>query len=51
MLESPTNVCHSERVGGKNSKSVWWNDEIKAAVRGKETVWKEVLAPGDEEGK
>ena len=25
-------------------KSVWWNNEIKAAVRRKESVWKGVLA-------
>ena len=34
------------RVGGKNPKSVWWNDEIKAAVRKKE-----VLAASNEEEK
>ena len=34
-------------VGGKNQKSVWWNDEIKAAVRRKESTWKEVLEPKD----
>ena len=27
-------------VGGKSQKSVWWNDEIKAAVRRKEAAWK-----------
>ena len=26
-----------------------WNDEIKAAVRRKETAWKEVLTASDEE--
>ena len=26
-------MCGSVRIGGKNLKSVWWNDEIKAAVR------------------
>ena len=37
------------RVVGKNSKSLWWNDEIKAAVRRKEAAWKEVLAASNEE--
>ena len=39
------------RVGGKNQKRVWWNDEIKAAVRRKESAWKGVLAPSAEEKK
>ena len=25
---------------GKNPKSMWWNDEIKDAVRRKEAAWK-----------
>ena len=29
MVESAREVCCSVRVGGKNPKSVWWNDEIK----------------------
>ena len=33
MVESAREVCNSLRVEGKNPKSVWWNDEIKAAVR------------------
>ena len=32
-------------------KSVWWKDKIKAAVRRKEGVWKEVLAVSDKEAK
>ena len=28
---------------GKNPKSVWWNDEIKAAATRKEAAWKGVL--------
>ena len=41
----------SVRVGGKNPKSVWWNDEIEAAVMRKEAAWKGVLAASDEETK
>ena len=36
MVESAREVCCSVRVGGKNPKSVWWNDEIKAAVSDEE---------------
>ena len=32
MVENAREVSGSVRVVGKNSKSVWWNDEIKAAV-------------------
>ena len=38
MVESAREVCGSVRVGGKNPKSVWWNDEIKAAVKKKEAA-------------
>ena len=51
MVESAREVCDSIRVGGKNPKSVWWNYEIKAVVRKKETAWKEMLAASDEEVK
>ena len=30
---------------------MWWNNEIKAAVKGKEAAWKEMLATSDEEAK
>ena len=44
MVESAKEVCSSMRVGGKNPKSVRWNDEIKDSVRRKEVAWKGVLA-------
>ena len=50
-MESAREVCDSVRVGGKNPKSVWWNDERKAAVRRKEATWKGVLAVSNEETK
>ena len=31
--------------------SGWWNDEIKAVVRRKETAWKGLLVAGDEKKK
>ena len=51
MVESGREVCDSVRVGGKNPKSVWRNDEIKAAVRRNEAALKGVLATSDEETK
>ena len=51
MVENAKEVCGSVRVGGKNPKSVWWNNEIKPAVRRKESAWKGVLATSDEETK
>ena len=45
MVEIAREVCGSVRVGGKNPKSVWWNDEIKAVVG------KGVLTANNEETK
>ena len=42
MVESAREVCGSVKVGGKNPKSVWWNDEVKAEASRKESTWKEV---------
>ena len=50
MVESAKEVCGSIKVGGKNLKSVWWNNEVKAAVNRKEAAWK-VLAVSNEEAK
>ena len=50
-MESAKEVCGSVRVGGKNPKSVLWNDEIRAAVCRKEAPWKEVLAANVEDAK
>ena len=38
MVERAREVCGSLKVGGKYPKSLWWNDEIKAEVRRKETA-------------
>ena len=35
MVESTREACGSLRVGGKNPKSLWWNEEIKAAGKRK----------------
>ena len=42
-------MCFSES-GGKNLKSVWWDDKVKYAVRRKEYAWKK-LAVSDVEAK
>ena len=48
MVESAREVCGSVRVGENISKSVWWNDELKAAsVRRKESARKEMLEASD----
>ena len=40
MIESAREMCGSMKVAGKNPTSVWWNNEVKAAVRRKEATWK-----------
>ena len=48
MVESARELCGSVRVvGGGNIKSVWWNDQVKPAVKRKEDAWKEVLEARD----
>ena len=42
-------MCGLVRVGGGNLKSVWWNDQVKSAVKRKEDGWKEVLGARDED--
>ena len=43
MVKSAREVYGSVRIEGKNPKSMWWSDEVKAVVRRKEAAWKEVL--------
>ena len=50
MVGSARKVCASVRVLGRNQKSMWWNDDIKVAVRRNENAWK-VLAASNEEAK
>ena len=35
ITESAREVCGSVRMEEKNPMSVWWNDEVKAAVKRK----------------
>ena len=39
------------REEGKNTRSIWWQDEVKVAVRRKEAARKEMSAANDEKGK
>ena len=48
MVESAREVCGSVRVGGRNPKILWWNNQVKALVKRKEGAWKEVLSARDE---
>ena len=43
---SAKEVCGSVRLGWKNLKSIWWNREVKAAIRRKE-----VFAASNEKAK
>ena len=43
MVEGAKQMCGLVRVGGGNPKNVWWNNQVKAAVKRKEGVWKEML--------
>ena len=47
MVKSARKLCSSVRVGGRNPKSVWWDDEVKAAFKRKEDAWMEVLGARD----
>ena len=51
MVESAREVCCLIRVEGKNPKSVWWNDKVKAAGRRKEAGWKDMLTANNKKGK
>ena len=37
MVDSGREMHGSVRVGGKNSKNVWWNDEVVLGARDKVT--------------
>ena len=47
-IPSAREVCG---VGRKNPKSVWWNEALKAVIKRKEDVWKQVLGARDESAK
>ena len=51
MVESAREVYGLVRVGGRNPKSVGWNDKVKAAVKRKEDTWKEVLGARHEDAR
>ena len=51
IFENAREVCGSVKLGGKNPKSVWWNNEVKTTVRRKEATWKDVLPARSEEAK
>ena len=38
MVESAREVCGLLRVGGRNPKSVWWNNQVNAAVKREEVL-------------
>ena len=38
LVESAREVWGSVRVGGKNPKNMWWNDDVKAVVKRKKAA-------------
>ena len=38
IVESGREICGLVRVGGWNPKSVWWNDQVKVAVKRKKAL-------------
>ena len=40
MVESAREASGSVRLGDGNTKSVWWNDQVKVADKRKEGAWK-----------
>ena len=38
MIESARDMCGTVRIGVENLKSMWWNGEVKAAVKRKEVA-------------
>ena len=51
MIESAKKFGGSVGGGGENAKKMWWNDQLKAAVKRKDTAWKEVIGTRDEGAK
>ena len=41
-------MCDSGIVRGKNQKNMWWDDNVKVAVRRKQAAWK-VMGVGAED--
>ena len=45
IVESTREMCGSVGVGEGSPKNVWWNNEVKAAVKRKETAWRKCCEP------
>ena len=43
MIENAREVCGLIRIRGKNPKSVWWKQDVKAEGRRKKAAWKVLL--------
>ena len=42
-IDNERKAFGSARFVRKNSKSKWWNDEIKAPMESKQVAWKDIL--------
>ena len=51
MVESAREMCGSVRVGWNNPKSMWWSNEVKAAVIRKNAPGKEMFGTINENAK
>ena len=51
MVESAREMCGSVRVGWNNPKSMWWSNEVKAAVIRKNAPGKEMFGTINEDAK
>ena len=51
MVKSAREMRSLVRVGGLNPKSVWWDDQVKVAIKRKEGAWKEVLGAREKDAR
>src|SRR5678815_1668645 len=51
IVSSAKEVCGCAKVGSKNVKSEWWNEEVMQAVKSKKEAWLNVLKANDEVSK
>ena len=48
VVDSARGICGCVRIGKKNPKSEWWNDQVKPTIERKEVAQKSLLKTGDD---